>query len=77
MLIDTKKLKSLGWSSLGVLVFYAVSSLAAWGLYEWLLEKDLGLDLDYFNFLGIFGIILIMTLITKLTFNDAKRPNIP
>ena len=77
MLIDTKKLKSLGWSSIGVLVFYAVSSLAAWGLYEWLLENDLGLDLSYPNFLGAFGIILIITLITKLTYNDGKRTNIP
>ena len=77
MLIDTKKLKSLGWSSLGVCVFYAISSLAAWGLYEWLIEKDLGLDLSYINFLGAFGIILIITLITKLTFNDTKRTNQP
>jgi len=75
-MINIEKLKSLGWSILGVFAFYAIVALASWGLYEITLEKDLGLDLDYINFLGLYGIVLLLNIVTKLTFNDTKRTNI-
>ena len=75
-MIDIKKLKSLGFSILGVMAFYAIVSLLSWGIYEWLLEEDLGFDLGYPNFLGFFGILLMITIVNKTTFNDTEGTKI-
>jgi hypothetical protein len=70
--MNLQKLKKSLKGILGAYVFYAIMALLTYLTYEFMLHDLFKVDVTFINILGIYHILLILSIIIKVTIVNDK-----